>query len=260
MDCVRLTLLVIFFISCAYSKKAAEVPFDQNYVAAWGGNHITVLDQEREVQLLIDQSSGSGFRSKQSFGSGFFRIRMKIPSKNTKGILTTFFLTSAIPNQPAKNHDELDFEFLGSAGKGYALNTNVFANDFGGREQQFRLWFFVDGKPIRVFKNNKRIGANYLTNPMHIETSLWNATWAGNVDWSQEPFIANYRGFEIEGCIYDNSNPNKCYSQTYYWNAEKYLQLSPTQRRIYEVLRKKYMFYDYCTQHPKNYVECRSTE
>ncbi|XP_022861694.1 putative xyloglucan endotransglucosylase/hydrolase protein 1 [Olea europaea var. sylvestris] len=205
---------------------------------------------------------------------------MKIPSKNTKGILTTFFLTSAIPNQPVKNHDELDFEFLGSNDKGYALNTNVFANDFGGREQQFRLWFdptadfhtyeilwnqkqivfFVDGRPIRVFKNNEHIGVNYPKNLMHIETSLWNATWAGNVDWSQEPFIANYRGFEIEGCLYDHSNPNKCYSQDYYWNAGTYLQLSPNQQRIYEVLRKKYMSYDYCTKNLKNHPECESNK
>ncbi|XP_022861692.1 xyloglucan endotransglucosylase/hydrolase protein 2-like [Olea europaea var. sylvestris] len=138
-----LILLVIFSIAGAYSIKAAEVPFNQNYVPAWGGDHIKVLDQGRQVQLLIDRSSGAGFRSKQFFGSGLFRILMKIPSKNTKGILTTFFLTSATPNQPVKNHDELDFEFLGSNDKGYALNTNVFANDFGGREQQFRLCLFI---------------------------------------------------------------------------------------------------------------------
>lgn len=37
-----------------------------------------------------------------------------------------------------KPHFEVDFEFLGTNGQ---LQTNVFVNDTGNREQKFQLWF-----------------------------------------------------------------------------------------------------------------------
>ncbi|KAK4489317.1 hypothetical protein RD792_005121 [Penstemon davidsonii] len=178
-------------------------------------------------------------------------MNLKIP-KNSKGIITTFYLTSPILENQGTNHDELDFEFLGNNGPPYILSTNVFAQDSGHREQQFKLWFdptsdfheyailwnenqivfYIDKVPIRVFKNHKKMGARYPTLPMNIKTSLWNGTsWLGPVDWSKGPFLANYRSFKVHGCTYDYSNTTKCYSSGYAWNAWK---LEPDEEKNYE--------------------------
>lgn len=34
------------------------VPFGVNYSPTWGGNHLTVLDDGKQVQLLLDKHSG----------------------------------------------------------------------------------------------------------------------------------------------------------------------------------------------------------
>ncbi|PIN03077.1 Xyloglucan:xyloglucosyl transferase [Handroanthus impetiginosus] len=251
----------------------AESRFDKYYVPLWGQNHLSVNPQGTQVQLMMDKSSGAGFRSKLEYGSGLFHIRMKIPDKKTGGIVTTFYLTSAPDYQEPGNHFELDYEFLGTNG---TVQTNVYDNDGGHREESFKLWFdpskdfhtyeilwnshqvvfTVDKIPVRVFKNNTARGIAYPSKPMHIEASIWNADWAGKVDWTQAPFTAYFQDFDFYACSTQGDDVSRCDSGGYFWNGRNYWELNSQQKQLMQNYRRLYMIYDYCSSPSTRKEEC----
>ncbi|CAH9074303.1 unnamed protein product [Cuscuta epithymum] len=253
---------------------ADDVPFDDNYSVEWGNDHVTSFNHGMQVQLSLDQNSGSRFGSKSFYGSGFFEMRMKVPPQDSAGVVTAFYLTSNTENG---RHDELDFEFLGNReGKPITLQTNVITEGIGNREERIILWFdpsadfhsyqilwnqhqvvfYVDNTPIRVFKNNAKIGVEYpSSHPMQIECSLWNGeSWAtdggrSKIIWTHSPFKAEFQGFNVDACQADNnlsSSIDHCSSLTYWWNQNPFWTLNDTQQTTYTQVRHKYMNYDYC--------------
>ncbi|XP_047326122.1 putative xyloglucan endotransglucosylase/hydrolase protein 1 [Impatiens glandulifera] len=181
-------ILLVFVVVVATSDEV----FDKYYQPLWGTDHMNVTDQGKEVQLRIDTSSGSGFKSKREYCSGVFRMQIKISEKITGGVITSFYVRT-----------------------NGTLQTNVFANDEGHREELVKLgfnpsadfhtyelnWsakkivFKVDDKTVRTFN----YPTNYKSRPLHVEATVWNVSWAGTVDWSKAPFTSYYRGFYING-------------------------------------------------------------
>ncbi|XP_050208060.1 xyloglucan endotransglucosylase/hydrolase protein 2-like [Mercurialis annua] len=271
MNYYALWFLAYFLIGGVLSKRIIRDTniFDKHYQVTWGKDHVLLLNQGKEIQLSMDNTSGAGFESKLGFGSGFFNLRIKLPPKDSAGVVTAYYLSSY-----GNNHDELDFEFLGNRpGKPITLQTNVFANGLGNREQRTYLWFdptadfhnyqilwnphqivfLVDEIPIRVYKNKTKIGVEYPSKAMHIEVSLWNGeSWATDggktkTNWSYAPFQAHFQGFSINGC----SSLPACSSANYWWNARKYWKLDAAQQKTYQDVRRKYLTYDYCSDTPR---------
>ncbi|EEF29701.1 Xyloglucan endotransglucosylase/hydrolase protein 22 precursor, putative [Ricinus communis] len=215
----------------------------------------------------------AGFRSKNQYLFGKIDMQLKLVPGNSAGTVTAYYLSSI-----GSTHDEIDFEFLGNlSGDPYILHTNVFTQGKGNREQQFYLWFdptkdfhaysilwnpqsiifFVDNTPIREFKNLESNGIPFpKSQPMWIYSSLWNAEdWATRgglvkTDWSQAPFVASYRNFSAQACIWSSSGSgsSSCSSNSSSSDNPWLTQsLDTTGHARIKWVQQNYMIYNYCT-------------
>ncbi|KAI4344393.1 hypothetical protein L6164_011627 [Bauhinia variegata] len=196
-------------------------------------------------------------------------MQIKLVPGNSAGTVTAYYWRSE-----GSGWDEIDFEFLGNlSGQPYTLHTNVYTQGKGDGEQQFYLWFdptanfhtysvlwnpqriifYVDGTPIREFKNMESIGVPYPKgHPMRIYSSIWNADdWATGgglvkIDWSQAPFTASYRNFNVSACVW-SSTASACATSKSNDNAwlSQVLDLASQRRLVW--VQKNFMIYNYCT-------------
>ncbi|KAI8525585.1 hypothetical protein RHMOL_Rhmol13G0242000 [Rhododendron molle] len=244
----------------------------RDFDITWGDGRGKILNNGGLLTLSLDQNSGSGFRSRNEYLFGKIEIQIKLIAGDSAGTVTTYYLSSE-----GENHDEIDFEFLGnSSGDPYTLHTNVYCQGKGNREQQFYLWFdptldfhtysinwnpkrilfYVDGTPIREFKNLGSNGIPFPKNqPMRVYSSLWNADdWATRgglvkTDWTKAPFTASYRNYKAEACVMSGglsscgtkfSNLNLTENS---WVTEK---LNSTGSERLKWVQKNHMVYNYC--------------
>ncbi|KAJ7542791.1 hypothetical protein O6H91_09G012500 [Diphasiastrum complanatum] len=271
-------LFAICFLGFAHlgalARSSSAATFDQNYIVTGGtDSHVRKLNRGRTVQLVLDQASASGFASRNKYLFGHIGMKIKLVPNDSAGTVTAFYTSSE-----STNHDELDFEFLGnSSGQPYILQTNVFANGIGEREQRIYLWFDptadfheysviwnkqqiifqVDNVPIRVFKNNEALGLPFLSSqPMRIFSSLWNGdSWATQgglqkLNWTHSPFIATYQSFNIDACQWRSNVSNSAcaaWMSKRWWNQGAFETLDSTKQSQLTWVQQNYMIYDYCT-------------
>nr|GLL44275.1 xyloglucan endotransglucosylase/hydrolase protein 22-like isoform X1 [Ipomoea trifida]GMD74257.1 xyloglucan endotransglucosylase/hydrolase protein 24-like [Ipomoea batatas] len=255
--------------------KLGNGSFHREFLLSWGDHHCKILEDGELLTLELDRSSGAGFESKKEFIFCKIDMRIKLVPGDSAGTVTTYYLSS-----DGDHHDEIDFEFLGnSSGNPYTLHTNVFSQGRGDREVQFFLWFdptadfhtytilwnpksiifYVDGTPIREFRNAEKIGVPFPKDqPMRLYSSIWNAdSWAtqgGRVktNWTLAPFVAAYRNFSAEGCVW--SRPGRSSScnldddaaltaENSWFNTE----LNRWTRARMRTIQRRHMVYNYCT-------------
>ncbi|XP_021723597.1 probable xyloglucan endotransglucosylase/hydrolase protein 26 [Chenopodium quinoa] len=276
----NLKAILIAFFASAIALQACSVhaTLSDSTNFYWGETRGKYTGPD-SVDLVLTEEGGTGIRSNVSYMYGSITLGLKLPSGNSAGTVTTFYLSSA-----NKAHDEIDFEFLGNTtGEPYTIHTNIFTQGNGSREQQFKPWFnpsdgyhfytifwntyavvwMVDGVPIRVFKNFHDSQINFPdAQPMNTYSSFWNADdWATQkgavkTDWSLAPFTASLENYNVDGCYCWNTETcvetcSNAEDSANWWTQESYTQLSDSQKQQMTEIRNNYMIYNYCTDYSR---------
>ncbi|XP_073290659.1 xyloglucan endotransglucosylase/hydrolase protein 31-like [Primulina huaijiensis] len=254
------------------SKRIGSTGFDHACTNLWGPQHQT-LDYQGTLTILLDNNSGSGFKSLSPYSSGYFGASVKLQSGYTAGVITSFYLSNN-EDYPG-NHDEIDIEFLGTTeDKPYVLQTNVYNRGSGdgsniiGREVRFNLWFdptkdfhnyaifwnldeiifFVDDVPIRRYP--RKDDETFPSRPMWVYGSIWDASsWATEkgkykADYRYQPFVSQYKNFKIIGGC-DRNGPARC-RRPVSGHPSRLRGLSGRQNAAMAWVHKNYKVYDYC--------------
>lgn len=114
--------------------------------------------------------------------------------------------------------------------------------------------FYVDGIPIREFKNAEHLGVPFPKDePMRLYSGLWNADdWATQggrvkIDWTSAPFTVSYTNFSVDACIWSfRSRTSSCSAHDFSTKAVLTMELDQRSRERMKRVQREYMVYDYC--------------
>ncbi|XP_076890030.1 putative xyloglucan endotransglucosylase/hydrolase protein 28 [Bidens hawaiensis] len=270
---LELVLIWSFVVLChGLSRNLPIISFDEGYSHLFGDGNLMVLKDGKSVHLSLDERTGSGFVSQDLYLHGFFSASIKLPADYTAGVVVAFYMSNGDTFE--KNHDEIDFEFLGNIrGKEWRIQTNIYGNGSTkvGREERYGLWFdptdeyhqysilwtkthiifYVDDVAIREIKRTESMGGDFPSKPMTLYATIWDASeWATNggkykVNYKYAPYIAEFSNFVLHGCTVDpvDLTSLKCEDAP---NTKIPTGITASQRAKMESFRKKHMQYSFC--------------
>ncbi|PHT99270.1 hypothetical protein BC332_31877 [Capsicum chinense] len=269
-------VLFLIILSCivvsGFSRNLPITAFDEGYSHLFGDNNLMILNDGKSAHISLDKRTGAGFVSQDLYLHGYFSASIKLPADYTAGVVVAFYMSNG--DMFEKNHDEIDFEFLGNIrGKDWRIQTNIYGNGSTnvGREERYGLWFdpsedfhqysilwtenliifYVDNVPIREIKRTKAMGGDFPSKPMSLIATIWDGSnWATNggkykVNYKYAPYTAKFSDFILHGCAVDPIElSSKCDDDAAESKTPSGITLD--QRRKMDNFRKKQMQYSYC--------------
>ncbi|KAI3991905.1 hypothetical protein MKX01_012850 [Papaver californicum] len=275
--------------SSSIKRNLPILSFDEGYNHLFGDSNLVTNykdDGGKTVQLLLNKRTGSGFVSQELYLHGFFSASIKLPADYTAGVVVAFYMSNGDIFE--RNHDELDFEFLGNIrGKDWKIQTNVYGNGSTkiGREERYGLWFdpsqdfhhysilwtqshiifYVDDIAIReVQRSEEGMGGDFPSKPMSLYATIWDGSaWATNggkykVNYKYAPYVAEFSDLVLHGCTVDPIELSSINCDTTNNNddlegimsSDKHT-LSSEERVEMMKFREKHMMYSYCYDHTR---------
>ncbi|KAG5233524.1 Xyloglucan endotransglucosylase/hydrolase protein [Salix suchowensis] len=250
----------------------SSAKFDELFQPSWAQDHFAY--EGELLKLKLDSYSGAGFQSKSKYMFGKVTVQIKLVEGDSAGTVTAFYMSSE-----GTNHNEFDFEFLGNTtGEPYLVQTNVYVNGVGNREQRLSLWFdptkdfhsysifwnqrqvvfLVDDTPIRLHTNMENKGIPFPRDQaMGVYSSIWNAD-----DWATQGGRFEINACECPASITADDNAKKCSSsgeKRYWWDEPTLSELNVHQSHELKWVKANHMIYDYCSdtaRFPATPLEC----
>lgn len=254
-------------------QKLPLIQFDEGYTHLFGDQNMIVNRDGKSVRLILDERTGSGFVSNDIYLHGFFSSSIKLPADYSAGVVIAFYLSNGDIYE--KNHDEIDFEFLGNIrGKEWRIQTNIYGNGSThlGREERYNLWFdptedfhqysimwshshiifYVDNIPIREVKRTASMGGDFPAKPMSLYATIWDGSkWATNggkygVNYKFAPYVAQFTDLILHGCAVDPIEKVLSCQDGAAEDLRLASEITESQRKKMDSLRRKHMTYSYC--------------
>ncbi|KAB2069386.1 hypothetical protein ES319_A08G092900v1 [Gossypium barbadense] len=217
--------LILFLVVLPWMAVFAR-NFSQNFDLTWGSDRVRILNNGELLTLSLDKDSGSAFQSNNEYLFGKISVQLKLVPGYSAGTVTSYYQQFRLWFDPTA-----DFHT-------YSILWNPHV-----------IIFYVDGTPIREFKNLDSTKVPFPeSRAMKIHSSIWNADdWATKgglikTDWSKAPFTASFRNISAQACIWAyGSGAYPCNSNS--WLA-KQLDAPSLERLMW--VQKHYMIYNYC--------------
>ncbi|KAF3321530.1 putative xyloglucan endotransglucosylase/hydrolase protein 30 [Carex littledalei] len=234
--------LILLAISVSTQAFHVEtISFDEGYKHLFGEDNMVKTADGRGVNLVLNRYTGSGFISSNNYMHGYFSASIKLPKENTAGVVVAFYLSNGDVFE--KDHDELDWEFLGNKkGKEWRVQTNIY-----------------DDIPIREVIRSEAMGSDFPSKPMAVYATIWDGSaWATDggkvkINYKYSPFVAEFSELVLRGCP---SNPiqqskpsvdlDRCASTEVQLMTADFAVMTPKMRSDMRRLREKQMTYTVC--------------
>ncbi|XP_042389703.1 probable xyloglucan endotransglucosylase/hydrolase protein 30 [Zingiber officinale] len=271
--------VILAAAAAAAGFNAPTVSFSDGFSHLFGNDNLIRAADDRSVRLTLNRYSGSGFISTDLYDHGFFSASIKLPKDYAAGVVVAFYTSNG--DLFPKNHDELDFEFLGNVkGKDWRIQTNIYGNGSTtrGREERYLvpfdpteaahrysiLWtpdyivFYIDDVPIREVVRTEAMGGDFPAKPMSVYATIWDgSSWATaygriKINYKYAPYTAEFGDLVLRGCRVDPIRQmaveaaDRCAESVEELMSADFALLTPRKRAAMRRFRERYMIYCFC--------------